>query len=176
MQLFAYKNTMAGAKRIVQDIQPPKLSGRERLAQISLDWQRRQAERAEEEEKRRERIRIQVAAEKAKWAKKLENVGKIVVQAPHYIDLIERVAAWHGYTLDDIFSLSKTDRVVAARCDAMAAVWLNCRLEGKSPTLLSMSRAFKRDHTTVLFSLRKSGVYSPQSRGQPRKGLRTAAQ
>lgn len=172
MQLFAYKATMAGAKRVVQDNPAPrKLSGRERLAQISLEWQRRQAERAEQEEKRRERIRVQVAAEKAKWQKKLESVEKIVVPPSHHMDLIERIACWHGFTLKDIFSESKRDALVTARRDAMAAVWMNCELEGAPPSLLSMSRAFKRDHTTVLFSLRKTGIYTPISRGKSRKGL-----
>lgn len=158
MLAVAYKNTMAGAKRIVRDPQERRLSSRDRLIALSQEWQRRQDEKARQEAERKARIREQVEREKAKWAAKLEGVRALAPKFSHHDEIIARVAAWHGLTLKDIYADIRQDHYVVARRDAMAAVWLNCQLEGRAPTLNTMARAFKRDHTSVLYSLRMVGI------------------
>lgn len=163
MQMVAYRNTVANLKRIVPDqpeqINPRYLKGRDRLIAMSREYQRRQDERKAAEAAKQERIRDQVARDKAKWAACVET---ILVPVPDYENIVSMVACWHGFTAQDIYRSSRAVKLVTARHDAMAAVWLNCKLEGEQPTLLSMGRAFKRDHTTVLSALRKHGLQSVQ--------------
>lgn len=161
MQLVAYRNTMAGAKRVVRD-QPEQidtryLKGRDRLIAISQQYQRRQAEQQAAEQARQERIREQAQRVKERWQKRLERSINLVRSETNPTDLIDMVASWHGYRSWDIFGDSRTRGLVLARHDAIVAVWLNCRLEGRPPTLISMARAFKRDHTSILHALRKRG-------------------
>lgn len=87
-------------------------------------------------------------------------------------ELIARVAAWHGMTLDDVMSPIREVPFVAARVDAMAAVWCNCLLEGKKPTTCSMGRAFKRDHATIFHALRKAGLKQRRAQGRTLREVR----
>jgi chromosomal replication initiation ATPase DnaA len=67
-----------------------------------------------------------------------------------------------------VMSVSRNRKVVAARTDAIGAVWLNCEVEGARPMLPSVGRIFKRDHTTILHALRKLGIGSIQHEGRGR--------
>lgn len=74
-------------------------------------------------------------------------------------DLIERVAVWHFLTVRQLAGPSKRDRIIEARYDAIAAVYLNCRLGGRAMTLAEIGRLFGgRDHSTIWAALRKRGL------------------
>jgi len=142
------RRTMAGAR--------PRLSEpvrRNNVIDLSRRWQTKQDERARAEEARQQRIRQRIEAERQRMAE----LHRIVpLTAPR--DLISMVAAWHGYTYEDIISPAKPNALVSARQDAMVAVYLNCRCVGERYSLLRLGRIFHRDHTTVLHALRKAGL------------------
>ncbi|TPL40637.1 helix-turn-helix domain-containing protein [Mesorhizobium sp. B2-4-6] len=74
-------------------------------------------------------------------------------------DLIERVAAWHFLTVTHLAGSSKRDRVIEARYDAISAVYLNCRIGGRTMTLAEIGRLFGgRDHSTIWAALKKRGL------------------
>lgn len=74
-------------------------------------------------------------------------------------DLIERVATWHLLTVKQITGKSKRDRIIEARYDAIAAVYLNCGLCGRPLTLSEIGRLFGgRNHATIWAALRKRGL------------------
>lgn len=162
MQIVSYRQTMAGAKQIVPDqpeqINPAYLKGRDKLIAISIEYQRRQDERRAAKEALEERIREQVARDKAKW-QALAPVPSIPPLRKHD-ELISMVAFWHGIPMDEIYRDVRSREAVAARHDAMVAVFLNCTLEGGPPSLPALGRIFNRDHTTCLFALRKHGLRS----------------
>jgi chromosomal replication initiation ATPase DnaA len=168
MQLVAYRNTMAGAKRIIREAPEKRQSSRDRLIQLSLDYQARLRERERRETERQERIRNAVAKQKADWRRRLAAMRNAAAPPTHHGDIIEMAAAWHGVAVEDVMSVSRNRKVVAARTDAIGAVWLNCEVEGARPTLPSVGRIFKRDHTTILHALRKLGISSFQHEGRGR--------
>lgn len=153
----SYARTMAGAKCIVLDDgfqrRTPK---RDRLNELSKAWERHRQEIAESERQ----IKEQAARDIVVWKRKHRRTRHIVKEVrTHHGDMIAIVAAWHGFTIEDILDTNKRSKpLVEARRDAIAAVWSNCLLEMKKPTLVSMGRAFKCDHTSILFSLRKRGL------------------
>ncbi|TGR16225.1 hypothetical protein EN845_34080, partial [Mesorhizobium sp. M8A.F.Ca.ET.202.01.1.1] len=57
-------------------------------------------------------------------------------------DLIERVAAWHFLTVAQLVGPRGPARIAKARFDAIAAVYVNCRLGGRAMTLSEIGRLF----------------------------------
>jgi hypothetical protein len=161
MMVFSYSRTMAGAKQIVPDEGfQRRTPRRDRLNALSREWEARRQAKADQEREARERAKEQAAAEITRWKRKHRRTRFIVMEArTAHGDMIARVAAWHGFTAADILDTNKRMKpLVQARRDAIEAVWRNCLLEMKKPTLLSMGRAFNADHTSVLFALRKRGL------------------
>lgn len=144
--------TMAGAKRIVVDegINIAPCRKRERLIDLSRRWQQEQRAKRERAD---QMIRHAVRKHRRTRPHEPGNNGS------HPSRLIAMVAAWHDMTAGDILGGSRNKRNVAARYDAIAAVWLNCRIDGRRYSLPEVGRAFNgMDHTTVLYALRKVGV------------------
>lgn len=74
MFAVAYKQTMAGAKRIIHEAPEPKFSRRGNVISLSLEWQRRQEERRKAEAERKERSRRIIAEKNAHWAASIAKV------------------------------------------------------------------------------------------------------
>lgn len=150
--------TMAGAKRIVVDeginIAPP-CRKRERLIDLSRRWQMEQKARKERAERALDQA-IKKAARKHRSAPILQPASAPTA----HTEIISRVAAWHSLTIADVMGKSRSDPIVAARHDAIAAVYLNCLLDGRRYSLPKLGQVFGLDHTSCLFALKKLGVKS----------------
>lgn len=162
MKVFSYSRTMANARCIVPDEGFQRRTPlRDRLNAMSLEWEARRQAKLDAERKALERAREQAAAHIARWKHKRPvkpvQIDIAEVNTAHG-DIIARVAAWHCLTVADIMAKSRADRIVACRHDAIVAVYLNCRIQGRSYSLKELGRAFGLDHTSVLFALRKLGV------------------
>lgn len=148
------RRTMAGAR--------PKLAEpvrRNNVIDMAKRWQEKQAQiRAEEEAKaaaeeaRRARVNARIEAER----QRLMAMGKHRTADPR--DLIGMVAAWHGVTADEIVGPGKPSNIMAARHDAVVAVYTNCRFQGGRYSLKQIGKVFHRDHTSILHSLKKAGI------------------
>lgn len=87
--------------------------------------------------------------------------------------IISKVVAWHdGVTIEDVLGKSRQYHIIPARFDAIAAAYLNCRIDGRRYSLPELGRAFGgRDHTTVLYALRQRGIIvDPLDRRSPQPG------
>lgn len=160
MFVVSYSKTMAGAKRIVVDEGfQRRTPRRDRLNAMSREWEARRQAKAEEERQAKK----QAAAIVAKWRRKQQQIKRPIrievaeVNTAHG-GIIARVAFWHGLTVADIMGKSRSDIIVAARHDAIAAVYLNCRIEGRQYSRPKLGQIFGLDHTTCLFALRKRGL------------------
>jgi hypothetical protein len=167
MFVASYSNTMANARQIVDDEGfQRRTPRRDRLNALSLEWEARRKTKLEAEKKARE----QAAADIAKWKRKHRRTRFEVKEArtPHG-DMIARVAAWHGMTADQVQDTNQRSKpIVAARRDAIAAVWCNCLIEQRKPSLPAMGRAFNADHTSILAALRKCGL-RPEAQSTPKE-------
>lgn len=147
MFLLCGTRTMAGAKRIIHE-SPPKPK-REKLADLSRRWQAKQAAKA--------RALNPVC-------RPMTDIDLLAyLDGPQYRpmrDMIEKVCAWHpGVTYADVVGPSRKRPVIAARFDAIAAIWINCKVGGERPSLPVLGRAVGgRDHTSILSALRKRGM------------------
>lgn len=151
------RNTLAGAKRIVFDeginIAPRAPSSRERLITLSRRWQATQ-ERKEEAAKA-----IEDAIERARRLhRKIPRpyVDPVAGTSPR--KLIAMVAAWHGVGELDVMGKDRRRNAVDARHDAVVAVYLNCKIDGRRYSLTELGRVFGIDHTSALHALKKRGV------------------
>lgn len=70
------------------------------------------------------------------------------------IDIIKDVASKYGLSVDIIRGRSRSGPVVAVRHEAMARV----HVARPDLSLPALGRIFNRDHTSLLFALRKMGV------------------
>lgn len=125
---------------------------RERVTMQSLRWVANKAAEA----RRHASIDDMLARVSARH--RVVRVGEPEQAPNHPQRIIGTVAAFHGLRKDEILSSSRQRSIMAARFDAIAAVWLNCRVDGRSYTLLELGRLFKRDHTTILHALRQRGL------------------
>jgi predicted GTPase len=133
-----------------------KFEGYDRIAALSKRWieitERRKAE-AEKPQVPAEVLILQKAEE--------DHPLKTVERPwPHFRLVIRRVSAETGVQYADIVGRSRTHRIVAARFRAIAAVYEQCRdATGARLSKPAVARIFGgRDHTTILYALRKSGV------------------
>lgn len=149
------RHTTAGAKRFVPDrgidIAPKKQ--RATVIDLSKRWIEAQDARRREQEARHTRIRARIEAEAERF-RELQNM----VPPTRPMDLVAQVAAWHGIEFADIRGKSHKRTFVAARHDAVAAVYLNCKIDGRPHSLQELGRIFDIDHTTALNSLKKRGL------------------
>lgn len=97
------------------------------------------------------------------------NVVRLVTPRDKLRWLIDRVGAWHGVSVDEILSDDQRHHIIEARYDAIAAVWMNCRLAGSTPTTVSMGRLFDRNHSSINAALRKRGCVVPARTKFPKK-------
>jgi hypothetical protein len=74
--------------------------------------------------------------------------------------IIEQIAVWHGVGVLDVVGPSRLTAVVVARHDAIAAIYLNCRIVGRFYTTPELGRLFSRDHTTILHVFDRRGIVS----------------
>jgi hypothetical protein len=146
MRLVAYRNTMRNAKPVVDDgcLMPAK--------RRSIQWMR---ERAEETP-----LLTLVPKQEPKPLPKLEPPRPTPVAeiASHPRRIIAQVAAWHGMPFGDVVGRSHKRPTVAARHDAIVAIYINCRIDGRRYSMPELGRLFKRDHTTILSVFNKFGL------------------
>lgn len=157
MFIARYSRTMANARQIVPDEGfQRRTPRRERLNALSREWEARRQEKLDAERQ----AKAQAAEDIARWKRKHRRTRFVVKEArTAHSDLIARVAVWHGFTAADILDTSKRMKpLVVARRDAIEAVWRNCLIEMKKPTLISMARAFGADHTSILYALKQRGL------------------
>lgn len=154
MILVAYQRTMAGAK-MRQGPPPPKVRTvedmREERRQATLERNRREAMEALEERERKTKALAHAQSEASRRYRDS-------MQRTPAADIVSMVAAWHDIPIELLISPSRSVKVCAARIDAMAAVYINCRIAGRPLALTDMGRIFRRDHSTVHWSLQKAGL------------------
>lgn len=147
MRIAYAGRTMAGAKRIIDETKEHKR--RDKLIEASLKWRADKLRRDSAIAIEVERLRQQALIEDASLRQRTTPATTI----------IEMVAAWHGFEVHDILSQNKPQPLVEARFDAIAAVWLNCSIAGRKMSKPELGRIFGgRDHTTILWALRKRGL------------------
>ena len=153
MFVAAYRRTMASAKRIIEDEDNPT-PRRAKLIEQARAWQ----EKAHARQRRFDAD--QRAADETRNRLIAESPVRIpIIEIPTPLDIMQRVANWHGITLDELRGESREWPLIAARFDAIAAVYLNCRVGGKPPSLPYMARFFgQRHHTTILAALKKRKI------------------
>lgn len=168
MLALSYQNTMRGAKQVVHDPEAdlPRLRAerskrgtREALIALSRRWQARQ-----------DAARRQKQAEALRAAVELENEARKHRRTRPFIAgdhgatprvIISMVAAWHGVSVEDIMAQGRSHPVIAARFDAIVAVYLNCRIDGRRLSLQEIGKRFaNRDHSTIKAALARRGVRS----------------
>lgn len=96
------------------------------------------------------RIRDRVVAEIAyieRCAHEIERLERI--QATPVASIIASAADLYGVDVDEVLSTSRADRATRAR---QSACWL---LRGRGMSLPEIGRALGRDHSTVLYSIRR---------------------
>jgi hypothetical protein len=142
MMVFSYSRTMAGAKRLAEQhgrsfpaIEPPKPKPAPVAVPVAV-------------------------AKPAKPVAGLTPRNVVVNFTPRTKaqQIIADMAHQHGLTYGDIMGKSRRDPIVAARHAAIAAVYLNCRIDGCRYSLPKLGRVFGLDHTSCLFALRKMGI------------------
>ncbi|TGT76741.1 MULTISPECIES: helix-turn-helix domain-containing protein [unclassified Mesorhizobium] len=130
--------TMAGAKRVVVDegfqMRTPR---RDRLAELSREWQARQ------------QAKIEAALSPVSADKRIPRTN---VQ-----QLIADIAQKHGLSYGALMSKSRSQVIVIARDEAIAAVYaLRDESDYWSFSLTMIGRLFNgRDHTTIMAALRR---------------------
>ncbi len=140
MQLFAYSRTQAGIERLARQRQAQKPTA------VILPFKPRSAPPQAP-------LCIPSTHEVSR-ARHMAFLASIDIATKTPVKLlIERVAAWYGLAYIDIIGLGRTRICVAARDDAIRAVF-DANPDATQPWL---GKQFLRDHTTVRFSLLKTG-------------------
>lgn len=159
------RHTNRGAKQFVEDrpIEVRRFLRRGRIMAQSERWHRENQEKAARQRRWQARVELarELAIAKREEAARLQlSLDDVHVPSCRAIgsEIIARVAAWHGFAYSDIVGPGRTATLVLARQDAMVAVDLALKARGTTLSLPALGRIFKRDHTTVLHSLRKRGV------------------
>lgn len=93
----------------------------------------------------------------------------------HAARLIAQVACWYGVSPKAITGPSKDTRLVKARFDAIAAVFINCRFCGRRLRLTEIGRHFGgRHHATIWYALIMRGLKVSRSGRTKKLALRTS--
>jgi chromosomal replication initiation ATPase DnaA len=162
VKVYSATRTMANARQICPDEGfQRRTPRRDRLNALSREWEAKRQAKVDAEREALDRAREQAAAHIARW-KRRRPVKPVVIKVAEahtaHGDIIARVAVWHSRSVADIMGKSRSDPIVACRHDAIVAVYLNCRFEGKRASLTKLGRIFGIDHTSCLFALRKMGI------------------
>lgn len=138
--------TMAHAQPVHYDpgVEGRPLRRRWHITHVSMRWQQAQERREAAKRAFRERLAARAAI-----------TVKRSLATPEGI--IASVAAWHGLTAADILGKSRSRPIIAARFDAIAAVYGIIACNGRKLTLADLGRIFARDHTSALNALRQRG-------------------
>jgi hypothetical protein len=83
-----------------------------------------------------------------------EPENRVVAFVPPVRAIITKVAEQHSLTYRDILGPARFKNIVEARMDAIVAV----HLAKPDLSLCQLGRLFNRDHTTILWTLRKWGL------------------
>ncbi|MGB3898169.1 MAG: hypothetical protein WA973_06410 [Mesorhizobium sp.] len=158
--IVPYANTMAGAQQIVFDeginIAPRHKTRRERVIELSRQWQIDEQRRQEAHQREQEAFREVI--QRAKQKHRVERPHGAEDKGSHASEIIAMVAAWHGVEEQEIYSRSRVVKVIAARHDAIAAVYLNCRINGKRYSQPKLGRVFGIDPTSIYHALKMRGL------------------
>jgi chromosomal replication initiation ATPase DnaA len=152
MIVVAYRRTMAGAKRIVDERPKKPTPKRDRLIEMTNLWIRARKLRS-----------IQIEADLAEKRRVIAikqsrvNIPIVPFTAPNI--LIEQVSFWSGIPVWEILGPSRAYPIVEARFDAIAAIAVNCRLAGRKMRQTDIGRHFGRDHATIIQALRQRGLH-----------------
>ena len=118
---------------------------------------------------RNEEVRAKRREAAERWQRRIElSPVRIPIPAPtRPIDLIQQVACWHGLPVSAVTGPRRTYRVIAARFDAIAAIYVNCRIAGRKLRLKELGRHFGgKNHQTIIQALKKRDLYSPRNRAR----------
>ena len=154
--IYEYRRTMASAKFKVEEESKPTPK-RSALAELSLRWQ----EKARAREKEETRARVKTIAEtelRLQVARNRSVFGLTILPTTLPLAIIEQVAFWHDVSMHDMMSACRTDKVVEARYDAIAALALNCKIAGRAMSLTDIAHCLNRHHTSVLIALQIRGL------------------
>lgn len=83
-----------------------------------------------------------------------EDAEALLSPKPLGLDILRDVAVKHGLTVGILRGPSRSRHIVAVRHEAIAAV----HVARPDLSLPALGRIFNRDHTSILFALRKLGV------------------
>lgn len=142
MQLYAYRNTMAGAK---PKFRVPEDTGFVNLLELK---KRREIERQEEELARREAAEAVIEGQKRAADEAIRRANMVLsrYRTGHSFEtILTRVCRALKVHPNEIFSERRSSKVVFAR---QAVMYWTCRLTRRS--LPEIGRMFGRDHTTIL--------------------------
>lgn len=153
MFAVAYQRTEQGALGRRRPPEPKQTGRREALIRMAQEWERkRQEQKAEQEEQARRRSELRQQMVERMQNRIPQPSARPFVEAR---TLVARVAAWHGFTYDDLVGPKRERiRLVPARFDAIAAVKQNY----PSISSLHLGRMFNRDHASILNALRQRGM------------------
>ena len=110
---------------------------------------------------RKEEVRARRREDAERWQRRIElsPVGVPVLPTTRPIDLIQQVACWHGVSATAITGPTRgSNRVCAARFDAVVALRFNCKIAGRQISTTAIGRYLHHDHSTVLHALRMRGL------------------
>lgn len=93
---------------------------------------------------------VEVERPEAPWGAPID-----LLFLPSARTIIRLVSLRSGISVDDILGPRRNTAIVKARQQAMVLVYTHCQ----SLSLLAIGRVFNKDHTTVLHTLKKCGVY-----------------
>lgn len=148
-----YRGLSPAFVKRVRDKQMAVLDAECQSAKLALEKEQRRKLKLLKREAAEERYREQVRRE-MEQLRHAQAVPALSSQDPFAVrKLIDRVAAWHGYAIEDIIGKSRSAPIVVARYDAIVAVKKN--YPGMS--LPRLGRIFRRDHTSILYTLRVRG-------------------
>ena len=117
---------------------------------------RAEAEKALEDQKRRDKLALMLAEIESAKAARAEQADQFLVSLASGVkisprNIIAAVAATHGIPVEEIMGDSRRKHVVAARHEAMLTV-----VKHRPDLAIShVGRIFRRDHTVVLYVLNK---------------------
>jgi chromosomal replication initiation ATPase DnaA len=148
---------MASAKFKIEKEEERPTPKRSALATLSLRWQ----EKAHARDLGKARAQVKTLAEtelRLQVARERSVFGLTILPPPLPMAIIEQVAFWHDVPVSDLMSACRTDKVVEARYDAIAALALNCKIAGRAMSLTDIAHCLNRHHTSVLIALQIRGL------------------
>ena len=128
-----------------------KTPRRDAVISLSLRWRKAQRAKELEVKARRTKTHLELAAA-------VSPVGIPILPWSSPSKIVDQVAFWTGVPAAEILGTSRIARFIEARFDAIAAVWINCRIDNRQLSLPEVGRYFSRDHASILNALRQRGL------------------